>query len=67
MLLEFEYTLNFLIERQKRDFNKLKIIGNNIRKGFIGLALQNEELLNWNDQLKPQLDEVFKELNTSKQ
>ena len=51
MLLEFEYTLNFLIERQKRDFNKLKIIGNNIRKGFIGLALQNEELLNWNDQL----------------
>lgn len=67
MLLEFEYTLNFLIERQKRDFNKLKIIGNNIRKGFIGLALQNEELLNWNDQLKQQLNEVFKELNTSKQ
>ena len=52
MLLEFEYKLNFLIERQKRDFNKLEIIGNNIRKGFIGLALQNEKLLKWNDQLK---------------
>mgnify|MGYP000229725168 CR=1 FL=1 len=52
---------------KKYRFNKLKIIGNNIRKGFIGLALQNEELLNWNDQLKQQLNEVFKELNTSKQ
>ena len=33
------------------------------QKGFIGLALRNKELLKSNQQLKEQLDEVFKELN----
>ena len=46
--------------------NKLEIIGNDLRKGFIGLALRNEELLQSNDQLKEQLDDVLKELNTIK-
>ena len=38
-----------------------------MQKGFIGLALRNEELLKSNDQLKPQLDVVLKELNLIKQ
>jgi integrase len=37
------------------------------RRGFIGLALRNEELLKSNDQLKQQLDEVLKELNAIKE
>ena len=43
--------------------NKLESIGNDLRKGFIGLALRNEDLLKSNDQLKHQLDEVLKALN----
>ena len=38
-----------------------------MQKGFIGLALRNEELLKSNDQLKQQLDVVLKELNLIKQ
>jgi len=38
-----------------------------LQKGFIGLALRNEELLKSNDQLKQQLDVVLKELNLIKQ
>ena len=45
---------------------KLEGIGNDLRKGFIGLALRNEELLQSNVQLKEQLDEVLKELNAIK-
>jgi prefoldin subunit 5 len=44
----------------------LEIIGNDLRKGFIGLALRNEELLKSNDQMEQQLDEVLKELNAVK-
>ena len=38
-----------------------------MQRGFIGLALRNEELLKSNDQLKQQLDGVLKELNLIKQ
>ena len=38
-----------------------------MQKGFIWLALRNEELLKSNDQLKQQLDEVLKELNVIQQ
>ena len=38
-----------------------------MQKGFIGLALRNEELLKSNDQLNQQLDGVLKELNVIKQ
>jgi hypothetical protein len=34
-----------------------------LQKGFIGLALRNEELLKSNDQLKQQLETVVEELN----
>lgn len=67
LLLEVGYKLDFLVKGQERDSNKLEIVGNDLRKGFIGLALRNEELLKSNDQLKEQLDEVIKELNVIKQ
>ena len=38
-----------------------------MQKGFIGLALRNEELLKSNEQLKQQLDGVLQELNEIKQ
>jgi integrase len=67
LLLEVGYKLDFLVKGQERDSNKLEIVGNDLRKGFIGLALRNEELLKLNDQLKEQLDDVLKELNVIKQ
>ncbi len=59
--------LDLLVKGQESNSNKLEIIGNNLRKGFIGLALRNEELLKSNDQLKKQLHDVLKELNAIKQ
>ena len=67
LLSEVGYKLDFLVKGQERDSNKLEIVGNDLRKGFIGLALRNEELLKSNDQLKEQLDDVLKELNVIKQ
>jgi integrase len=58
--------LDRLVKGQEMNSNKLEIIGNDLRKGFIGLALRNEELLRSNDQLKQQLDEVLNELNAVK-
>ena len=66
LLLEVESKLDFLIKGQERDSSKLESIENDIRKGFIGLALRNEELLQSNDQLKEQLADVLKELNAIK-
>ena len=48
LLLEVESKLDFLVKEQERYYNKLESIENDIRKGFIGLALRNEELLNSN-------------------
>ena len=39
LLLEVESKLDFLVKGQERDSNKLESIENDIRKGFIGLAL----------------------------
>ena len=55
--------LDLLVKGQEMDSNKLESIGNDLRKGFIELALRNEDLLKSNDQLKHQLDDVLKELN----
>ena len=66
LLFEMESKLDLLVKGQERNSNKLEIIGNDIRKGFIGLALRNEELLQSNDQLKEQLDDVLQELNAIK-
>ena len=61
-----ESKLELLVQGQESNFNKLEIIGNDLRKGFIGLTLRNEELLQSNAQLKQQLDEILKELNAVK-
>lgn len=44
----------------------LQAIRNDLQKGFIQLALPNEELLKSNDQLKQQLEIVVDELNAIK-
>ena len=58
--------LDVLVKGQESNSKKLEIIGNDLRKGFIGLALRNEQLLQSNEQLKEQLEEVLKELNAIK-
>ena len=67
LLLELDSKLDLLVKGEKKDFNKLESIENDIRKDFIALTLRNEELLNSKDQLKQQLNDVFKELNAVKQ
>jgi len=67
LFLKVDSKLELLVKGQESNSNKLKDIGNDLRKGFIGLALRNEELLKSNDQLKQQLDEVLNELNIIKQ
>ena len=64
---EVESKLNILVEGQTNNSKQLKAIRNDLQKGFIGLALRNEELLKSKEQLKQQLDEVLKELNAIKQ
>ena len=66
LLFEMESKLDLIVKGQESNSNKLEVIGNDLRKGFIGLALRNEELLKSNDQLKQQLDGVLKELNVIK-
>ena len=51
LLFEMESKLDFIVKGQESNSNKLEVIGNDLRKGFIGLALRNEELLKSNDQL----------------
>ena len=67
LLFEMESKLDLLVKGQESNSNKLEGIGNELRKGFIGLASRNEELLKSNDQLKQQLDDVLEELNAIKQ
>ena len=67
LLFEMESKLDLIVKGQESNSNKLEVIGNDLRKGFIGLALRNGELLKSNDQLNQQLDGVLKELNVIKQ
>ena len=59
--------LSKILENQRISKKKQDQILKTTQRGFIGLALRNEELLKSNDQLKQQLDEVLKELNAIKQ
>ena len=59
--------LSKILENQKISKKKQDQILETTQRGFIGIALRNEELLKSNDQLKQQLDDVIKELNTIKQ
>ena len=62
---EVESKLDILVKGQTKNYKELQAIRE--ERGFIGLALRNEELLKSNDQLKQQLDGVLKELNLIKQ
>ena len=64
---EVESKLDTLVEGQTNNSKQLKAIRDDLQKGFIGLALRNEELLKSNDQLKQQLEIVVEELTTIKQ
>ena len=66
-LVNLESQLDLLLKGQEKNSDKLQIIGEELRRGFIGLALRNEELLKSNNQLKQQLKGVLKELNLIKQ
>ena len=63
---EVESKLNILVKGQTNNSKELQAIRNDLQKGFIGLALRNEELLKSNDQLKQQLNVVLKELDLIK-
>ena len=64
---EIESKLDILVKGQTKNSKELQAIREDLQRGFIGLALRNEELLKSNDQLKQQLDGVLKELNLIKQ
>ena len=66
-LVNLESQLDLLLKGQENNSDKLQIIGEELRRGFIGLALRNEELLKSNEQLKQQLNGVLKVLNLIKQ
>ena len=59
--------LSKILENQRISKKKQDQILETTQRGFIGLALRNEELLKSNEQLKQQLEEVLKELNAIKE
>jgi len=63
---EIESKLDILVNGQTNNSKELQAIRNDLQRGFIGLALRNEELLKSNDQLKEQLEIVVSELNAIK-
>lgn len=65
-LVNLESQLDLLLKGQEKNSDKLQIIGKELRRGFTKLALRNEEFLKSNDQLKQQLDDLIKKLNTFK-
>ncbi len=48
---EVESKLDILVEGQTNNSKELKAIRDDFQKGFIGLALRNEELLELNNKL----------------
>ena len=64
---EVESKLDILVERQTNNSKELKAIRNDLQRGFIGLALRNQELVELNRKLTQQLDIVVTELNQIKQ
>ena len=62
-----ESSLSKILENQRLSKKKQNEILETAQKGFIGLALRNEELLKSNEQLKQQLDVVLQELSIIKQ
>jgi len=69
LITEFEVKskLNILVEGQTNNSKQLKAIRDDLQKGFIGLALRNQELLELNKELNQRLEIVVQELNQIKQ
>ena len=64
---EVESKLNILVKGQTNNLKQLQAIQNDLQRGFIGLALRNQELVELNRKLTQQLDIVVTELNQIKQ
>ena len=64
---EVESKLDILVEGQTNNSKELKAIRDDLQKGFIGLALRNEKLLELNNKLNQRLEIVVEELNQIKQ
>lgn len=64
---EVESKLNILVKGQTNSSKQLQAIRNDLQRGFIGLALRNQELVDLNKELTQQLDIVVAELNQIKQ
>ena len=63
---EVEYKLNILVKGQTNNSKQLQAIRNDLQRGFIGLALRNQELVELNKKLTQQLGIVVTELNQIK-
>jgi integrase len=63
---EVESKLNILVKRQTNNSKQLQAIRNDLQRGFIGLALRNQELVELNKELTQQLGIVVAELNQIK-
>jgi len=64
---EVESKLNFLVKGQTNNSKQLQAIRNDLQRGFIGLALRNQELVELNNRLTEQFSVVVAELNQIKQ
>lgn len=64
---EVETKLDLLVEGQTNNSKQLKAIRDDLQKGFIGLAIRNQELLEVNQKLKEQLEMVAEEFNQIKE
>ena len=67
LLFDVGSKLDLLVEGQETNATNLKDIRDDVQKGFIGLALRNENLLQSIEQLKQQLETVVEELNQIKE
>ena len=69
LITEFEVQskLDILVEGQTNNSEQLQDIRNDLQKGFIGLALRNQELVELNNRLTEQFSVVVAELNQIKQ
>ncbi len=69
LITEFEVQskLDILVEGQTNNSKQLQDIRNDLQKGFIGLALRNQELVELNKRLTEQFSVVVAELNQIKQ
>lgn len=64
---EVESKLNILVKGQTNNSKQLKDIQDDLQRGFIGLALRNQQLVELNNRLTEQFSVVVTELNQIKQ